>query len=161
MVEVLTFETPEFQQIALEFKTWVQQRAISEDVVDAMSMDVNLRQTIYGEFLMGIRMRILTDSLPPETVTERRRFTYEIPSSTWQMFKLRNSHQWWLARLVERYPVRYERDPGNRGETVTCSFDLERYRTYPQPKFALPERRFGKMYFAHEIRNLQWRREDG
>lgn len=76
--------------------------------------------------------------------------------STWQAWKKRHANRWYARRLVARWPVRYEPDPDGRGTTAVCTFDLERYRTYPRARVQLPHDQFGQAYLAHGIRNVRW-----
>jgi hypothetical protein len=147
---------PEFDRIALTFKRYVQQFTIDEDFL--LDVDASIRNDVFGHCLFQLKTKILCDDLPPETFTSRDRVTYEIPASTWQMWKKRHAHRWYARRLVARWPVRYAPDPDGRGTDAVCTFDLERYRTYPRARVALPEQ-FGRPVYVHAIRNVRWNEE--
>jgi hypothetical protein len=146
----------ETEAIALTFKKYAQQFIVEEDFL--LDVDTSIRNDFFGHCLVQLRTRILSDDLPPETFTAHQHVTYEIPSSTWQMWKKRHGHRWYARRLVARWPVRYEPDPEGRGADAVCTFDLERYRTYPRARVPMPER-FGPTVLVHAIRDVQWREE--
>ena len=141
-------------RIELTFKSFAQRFAIDEGLL--LDMDVSVQREIFGHFAVQFRTRILTDDLPPEQFTARQRVTYEVPASSWQMWKKRHAHRWYARRLVARWPVRYEPDPDGRGTDAACTFDLERYRTYPRARVQLPPDQFGRAVLAHGIRNIRW-----
>ena len=146
---------PEFDRVALTFKRYAQQFAVSEELF--LDFDVSMRRDfLLDQVLFQLKTKILADDLPPESFTARQHVTYEIPASTWQMWKKRHAHRWYARRLVARWPVRYEPDPDGRGTEAVCTFNLERYRTYPRAKVQLPRDRFGDAVLAHGIRNIQW-----
>lgn len=144
------------ETIALAVKRHVQQFAVAEELL--LDFDVSIHRDIFtDQCLFQLRTKILTDDLPPETFTARQHVTYEIPASTWQMWKKRHTHRWYARRLVRRWPVRYEPDPETRGTEVVCTFNLERYRTYPRARVLPPA--FGGPVQVHEIRDLRWAEE--
>ncbi|WP_069769811.1 hypothetical protein [Streptomyces sp. LUP30] len=150
--------TPDYEEerIALSFKRFAQQFLVDEGLF--FDVDVAVRQEIFGQRLFQLRANILTDDLPPETLTQRTRITHEIPASTWQMWKKRHARRWYARRLVACWPVRYGPDPDGRGTDAVCTFDLERYRTYPRARVALPEQ-FGRPVYVHAIRDMRWNEE--
>lgn len=99
---------------------------------------------------------VLTDELPPETVTYHTSVTHEIPASTWQMWKLRHGKRWYARRFVEKWPVQYSGHPENRQVGVTATIDLERFRTYPQAPYRAADWGLGRTVLHHSIRNLRW-----
>jgi hypothetical protein len=145
---------PEFERIALTFKRYAQQFAVDEDFL--LDVDASIRNDFFGHCLFQLKTKILTDALPPEQFTARDRITYEIPASTWQMWKKRHACRWYARRLVARWPVRYEPDPDGRGTDAVCTFDLERWRAYPRARVQVPENRFGSPVLFHAIRDLRW-----
>ncbi len=88
--------------------------------------------------------------------TARDRVTFEVPASTWQMWKKRHAQRWYARRLVARWPVRYEPDPEGRGMDAVCTFNLERWRSYPRAQVQLPRDRFGDAVRVHAVRDLRW-----
>ncbi|MCQ9178566.1 hypothetical protein KMT30_05885 [Streptomyces sp. IBSBF 2953] len=143
--------------LVLAFKRYAMQFAVAEDLV--LDWDVAVQQQIFGQYVFRIQTKILADDLPPEHLTQRTRVIYEIPSSTWQMWKKRHVCRWYARHLVARWPVRYGPDPDGRGADAVCSFDLERYRAYPRARVQLPRDQFGPAYLAHGIRNVRWDQE--
>lgn len=140
--------------IALTFKRYAMDFAADQELF--LDLDVSVQQQFFGQYLFRFRTQILADDLPSEQLTQRTRVPYEVPASTWEMWKKRHAHRWYARRLVARWPVRYEPDPDGRGTDALCKFDLERYRTYPQAQVQLPHDRFGQAYLAHGIRNVRW-----
>jgi hypothetical protein len=146
-------------RLTLVFRRYAQQFVMDEGLL--LDVDTSVRREIFGGFMLQLRTQILTDNLPPRRFTARQRVRYEVPTSSWQMWKKRHGHRWYARWLVRRRPVRYEPDPHGRGADAVCTFDLERYRTYPRAKFRLPDR-FGPAVHVHAIRDLRWHvEEDG
>lgn len=142
-------------RVALTFKRYAQQFAIDEGLL--LDLDVSVQcDFLFDQHLFQLKTKILSDDLPPEQFTARQYVTYEVPTSTWQMWKKRHAHRWYARRLVARWPVRYGPDPEGRGTDAVCTFDLERYRTYPRARVQLPRDQFGVVVLAHQIRDLRW-----
>lgn len=146
------------ETVALTFKRYAQQFAVDEELF--LDLDISTQCGFFGERLFQIKTRILTDDLPPEEFTARQHVTYEVPASIWQMWKKRHAQRWYARRLVARWPVRYEPDPERRGTDAVCTFNLERYRTYPRARVVLPRDRFGAAVLAHGIRDVRWSEEE-
>ncbi|MET7776286.1 hypothetical protein ABZU94_10590 [Streptomyces mirabilis] len=148
------------QRVTLSFKQYAQQFAVAEELL--LDLDVAVRrEDLFGHVLFQLRTRILADDLPPIRLEKSTRVPYEVPASTWQMWKKRHARHWYARRLVARWPVRYEPDPDGRGIDAVCTFDLERYRLYPRAKVQLPADRFGLKTHAHSIRDLRWTFQEG
>lgn len=141
-------------RVELTFKQYAQRFLVDEELF--LDIDASVQQEIFGQHLFQLRTRILTDDLPPQRLTERTRVVYEVPASTWQMWKKRNAHRWYARRLVARRPVRYVPDQDGRGTDAVCTFNLERFRTYPRARLQLPRDRFGMAVLAHGIRDIRW-----
>jgi hypothetical protein len=150
---------PEPDRIALTFKRYAAQVAVNEEFF-LHDLDVQVQQEmVYGQLLLQLRTKILTDDLPPAQFTARDRVTFEVPASTWQMWKKRHADSWYARKLVARWPVRYEPDPDGRGADAVCTFDLERWRAYPRANVPLPPDRFGGAVHFHAVRGLRWNHE--
>lgn len=149
-------EHPQYEEsrVALTFKRYAQRFTVDEGLL--LDLDASAQRDLFGNCLYQLKARILSDDLPPERFTARYRVMYEVPASTWQMGKKRHAHRWYARRLVARWPVRYEPDPDGRGTDAVCTFDLERYRTYPRARVQLPQDRFGAPVLVHAIRDLRW-----
>lgn len=142
-------------RVALTFKRYAQQFAMDEELF--LDLDVAVqRDVLFDQCLFQLTTKILSDDLPPEQFTTRHRVTYEVPTSTWQMWKKQHARRWYARHLVARWPVRYGPDPQGRGTDAVCTFDLERYRTYPRARVQLPRDQFGVTVLAHGIRDLRW-----
>ena len=142
------------ETVALTFMRYAQHFLVDEDLL--LDVDVAVQREFFGSFAVQFRAKILADDLPPEEFTARQHVTYEVPASTWQRWKKRHANRWYARRLVARWPVCYEADPDRRGTDAVCTFNLERYRTYPRARVKLPEGRFGAPVLAHSIRDLHW-----
>ncbi|WDO09924.1 hypothetical protein ME763_32045 [Streptomyces murinus] len=142
------------ERVTLAFKQFAAQRLVGEEIL--MDLDVRVQREVFGQLLFQLRAKVLSDDLPPEHFTARQRVAYEVPASTWQMWKKRHAHRWYARHLVARWPVRYEPDPDGRGTDAVCTFDLERYRLYPRARVQLPPERFGVEVLAHSIRDVRW-----
>ena len=140
--------------VILNWKRYAQQFTVSEDLL--LDIDVAVQRDLFGNVAYQFRTKILADDLPPHMLTQRTRVTYEVPTSTWQMWKKRHARRWYARRLVARWPVRYGPDPDGRGTDAVCTFSLERYRTYPRAQVRLPERQFGAPVLAHTVRDVRW-----
>lgn len=145
--------------LALTFKRYAQQFAMNEELFLDMDASVQ-RDFLRDQLLFRLTTKILTDDLPPEQITARHYVTYEVPTSTWQMWKKRHAHRWYARRLVARWSVRYEPDPEDRGVEAVCTFNLERYRTYPRAQVRVPKE-LGPTVLMHAIRDLRWGEESG
>ncbi|HMG62343.1 MAG TPA: hypothetical protein VK599_05290 [Streptosporangiaceae bacterium] len=142
------------EKITLSFKRYAAQIAVFEDFLD--SADVRIAQDhAFGQLIYQLRTKILADDLPPEQFTAQTRVAFEVPASTWQMWKKRNAARWYARRIVARWPVRYEPDPDGRGTTAICTASLERWRAYPRAKVRLPDH-FGGPVLFHAVRDLRW-----
>ncbi|MCZ4509964.1 hypothetical protein O3Q52_17515 [Streptomyces sp. ActVer] len=144
-------------EVALTFKRYALQQVVNAEL--NLEVDASIREHIWGDMVYQLKAAVLADELPPETFTARDRVTYEVPASTWQMWKKRHARRWYARRLVARWPVRYEPDPDHRGAHAVCTFNLERWRAYPQSKVYLPRDRFGDAVLGHSIRDLRWTEE--
>ncbi|MGW4889621.1 hypothetical protein [Streptomyces murinus] len=145
----------EERRVLLAFKQFAAQVAVDEHLATDLDVRVH-REVVFGQLLYQLRAKVLSDDLPPEHFTARQRVAYEVPASTWQMWKKRHAHRWYARRLVARWPVRYELDPDGRGTDAVCTFDLERYRLYPRARVQLPRDRFGVEVLAHSVQDVRW-----
>jgi hypothetical protein len=155
--DLVTGFGPEMIEVfELGFKRYTHQMAISEDVFTHLEF-AGARDHLYDTIILGIRAVVLADDLPPEHLVQEKEFSWDEPASTWQMWKQRNAHRWYARRLVIRRPVRVVALKSR----VVCEFDLQRFRLYPEAKVRPTDGRFGRVRFAHEVTNLNWRRDDG
>lgn len=143
------------ETLVLAFRKYVARAQADAGLLD--DVDVSVQHTVFDRVLFELRTRVLVDALPPETVTSRQRVTFEVPASTWQMWKARHASRWYARRLVVRWPVRYEADPDGRGTDAVCTLDLERFRAYPRARVQLPPDRFGPQVLTHALRGPSWR----
>lgn len=143
---------PVTDEVVLAFKRYAQQFTVAEGLF--FDVDVAIQRGIFGDFAVQFRAKILADDLPPESFTARKHVTYEVPASTWQMWKKRHACRWYARRLVARWPVRYEPDPDRRGTDAVCTFNLERWHSYPQARVSGGQ--FGNPVRVHAIRDLRW-----
>src|ERR1700744_2788908 len=74
----------------------------------------------------------------------RQEVTIDIPASWWQHFKRDRAPKW----FVRRYPV--------KTATMRKVFYLDRFRTYPDANYALPQETFGKSVMFETIDQSTW-----
>lgn len=98
----------------------------------AQSVQVDIEEGPWGNLVYRVAGHVLADKLPPDVVTERKTFRFEVPASPWQQFKATHSNRWWMRRIVARRPVRMV-EHVHVGELVVS---LERFHAYPQAKVA-------------------------
>lgn len=132
-------------------------------MVDAgllLEPEIMIRQDAYDfirdQIVLGFRAKILTDELPPETVTRSTKFPVYEPASTWQMWKRNNRlkwyTKWWLDAWLKRWPVRTrEYQVG-----VDCTIDLSRFRAYPEAQYRASDFRLGRAVLHHTIGSPIW-----
>lgn len=144
----------EIAQFELTMKRYAAMFRVSEDLL--FDVDAAVQQDFFGFSVAQFRTKILTDELPPERFTARERIAFEVPASTWQAWKAWHGHRWYARWIADRWPVRYALDPHARGAYAVCTFDLARYRTYPQARVALPPSQFGPVVYRHAITGLRW-----
>lgn len=143
------------EQLVLAFREYAARSTVDASLlVDAQ---VSVQHTVFDRLLFEMRTKVLVDELPPEQVTARQRVVFEVPASTWQMWKKRHACCWYARRLVARWPVRYEADPDGRGADAVCTLDIERFRAYPRAKVRLPHDQFGPEVLSHVLRGPNWR----
>lgn len=147
---------PTTETISLKFKEFAATVLVAEDAFLFDNAEMRVQREVFGQLAYQLRTRVLTDDLPPEQFTAQTRVDFEVPTSTWQMWKKRHARRWYARRLVARWPVRYEPDPDGRGSTAICTANLERWRAYPQANVQVPADRFGASVLFHAIRDLQW-----
>lgn len=146
------------ETITLAFKRYAAQVAVDEDFLDNVEVRV-AHEYAFNQLVYQLRTRILADDLPPEQFTAQTQVAFEVPASTWQMWKKRHANRWYARRIVTRWPVRYEPDPDGRGTTAICTANLERWRAYPRARVRVPTDRFGAPVLFHAVRDLRWDHE--
>lgn len=149
----------ETERVAMQFRKFGQQIAVDAGIMAEMDLTVgqdSAMSFLRDEIMVRMVAKILTDDLPPETVTKTTRVDCEIPASTWQMWKLIHAERWYARRLVDKWPVRYAPHPEMRQIPVTCTFTLERYRAYPKARVTSPV--LGQPVLFHTIRGEHWDR---
>lgn len=149
------FKPEDSSEIILALKKFTAHQTVDMNILYDIGIDT-ASHFMADQLVAVLRARVLADDLPPETFTARDRVTFEVPASTWQMWKKRHADRWYARRIVARWPVRYEPDPDRRGALAVCTFNLERWRAYPQSKVYLPRDRFGDAVLGHSIRDLRW-----
>lgn len=146
----------EFDRIEARFKQYVMHQVVDEGIL--FDVEPAVIHDAWGDLVFGLKAKILSDDLPPQTVTKKTFVHYRVPASTWQMFKKRHAQSWWLWRLVERRPVEYSVDPDGRGEYAVCTLNLERFRVYPESRLKASEH--GRMVMLYDAR-AEWSAEQG
>lgn len=148
-------------KVAMEFKRFAQQIAVDAGIMAELEMRVGQGGSydfLRDQVTIQMVAKILCDDLPPEHIEKSTHVDVEIPTSTWQMWKLRHGKRWYARRLVTRWPVKYGPHPDGRKVMATCEFDLERYRAYPKARVAHPT--LGNSVLFHTIRDVRWNGRD-
>lgn len=146
------------EQYELRFKKFAHQQMVAMELLLEPEASIAV-DMVMDTAVMRLTTRVLADDLPPEHFEARQYIAYEVPSSTWQAWKARHARRWYAAWLVRRRPVRYELDPDGRGINAVCSFDLLRFRAYPQARIERPRDRFGQATLHHMIQGPWWNEE--
>lgn len=135
-------------------------------MVDAGLMlepEVMIREDGYNfmmdQIMVGMRTKILTDDLPPESVTHSTAVAQYLPTSTWQMWKYKSRGKWyawkWLDAWLKKWPVVWEVDPERQGR-ATCTISLERLRAYPEAQYRASDFRLGRAVLMHSVGSPIW-----
>lgn len=148
----------ETARLALEWKHFAHQVMVDADLLLEPEFSVNQDgyHFLRDEIAVRMRTRILTDELPPEKITRSTAVEFHEPASTWQMWKRNNHGRWytkgWLPWLLTRRPVKTRVVKKN----AHCTFDLMRYRTYPEAQYRASDFRLGRAVFQHMIGSPVW-----
>lgn len=114
---------------------------------------------IRDQITVAMRTKILTDNLPPESVTESVEVVFHEPASTWQMWKRNNHGRWytkgWLPWLLQRRPVKTREVK----KTARATLSLERFRAYPEAQYRASDFRLGRAVLMHNVSPVEWWRE--
>lgn len=119
-----------------------------------------IRQDAYDfmrdQVTIAMRTKVLTDNLPPESVTNSTTVVFHEPTSTWQMWKRNNHGKWytkgWLPWLLTRRPVKTREVK----KLAHCTVSLERFRSYPEAKYRASDFRLGRAVLMHSIGSPVW-----
>jgi hypothetical protein len=74
-------------------------------------------------------------------------FYYDVPKSTWQMFKFIHAASWWLGWFVSRWPVK------NNTKSLKTAVQVGRYVNYPEAH--IPIKDLGHPYLFETMRPLE------
>lgn len=152
----------EAARLELEWKTFGHQMMVDLDCL--LEPEFTVRSDDRMSFLMNnitlqMRTKILTDNLPPESVSHNTTVPQYLPTSTWQMWKYRNGGKWytwkWLDAWLKKWPVVWQIDPERQGR-ATCTVDLSRFRAYPQAQYRASDFRLGRAVLMHAIGSPIW-----
>lgn len=148
----------ESARLELEWKTFAHRVMVDAGLM--LEPEVMIRQDGYNfmmdQIMVGMRTKILTDELPPESVTRSHDVVVYEPASTWQMWKRNNRCRWytwkWLDAWLKRWPVK------TREYKVCASvtLDLMRYRAYPEAQYRASDFRLGRAVLHHTIGSPIW-----
>ncbi len=144
-------------RLELEWKNWALRKMVEMDLF--LEPEFMMRQGVdflRDEMMVGMRVKVLTDNLPPESVRESTTITIHEPASTWQTWKSNNHGKWytkgWLPWLLTRRPVKTT----ERRQQVTCTVNLERFRSYPEASYRASDFRLGRVVLHHNLSSPMW-----
>lgn len=149
-------------KLALEWKEFAVQMMIDMDLMLEPEFSINqgAMDFMRDQIRLAMRVKILSDDLPPETITKTTTVRVEEPASTWQMWKRNNQGRWytkwWLAKWLSKWPVIMN----GHDKRVTMTADLTRYRAYPEAKYRASDFRLGRAVLLSSISPFEWRYED-
>ena len=148
----------ETARLELEWKQFAHQVMVDANLMLEPEFSVNQDgyHFLRDEIAVRMRTRILTDELPPESVTRSTKVPVYEPASTWQMWKRNNRlrwyTKWWLDAWLKRWPVKTrEYQVG-----VNVTLDLSRYRAYPEAQYRASDFRLGRAVLHHTIGSPIW-----
>lgn len=75
--------------------------------------------------------------------------SYDVPKSTWQMFKFRHYNSWWLRWFVNRRPVRYDT------HIISIPVEVTRYTTFPDAEYDITNPRLGSAVQLDILKDLR------
>lgn len=127
------------QKRTLELRKYAAQFGMGRTTVDSFQLDA-MRDFQTDTLIYRIQMDILSDKIAEDTQTAK--YSYELYTTPWQMFK-----DWYMPEwFKQRFPVKRTTQYGKA--TVT----LKRYATYPKANIALQKDKkfFEVMLGGHE-----------
>lgn len=149
-------------RLELEWKNFAYRMMVDMNLM--LEPEFMIRQDGYDflrdQMMVAMRVKVLTDNLPPEKVTESTTVRVEEPASTWQMWKRNNQGRWytkwWLAKWLEKWPVIMT----GHDKRVTMSVNLERFRAYPEAQYRPSDFRLGRAVLMHAVSPVEWWRDE-
>lgn len=138
-------ETQEYA--LLEFMKAEVARVVSHQAAQSLSWSTNDRLDFVDGMVHQLRTYVLAERLPPEKVTGSKALHVEVPATWWQYFKFQYEPTWWLGWFVRRRPVRWV----GKNFLFTMAVDLQRFRTYPEPRIVFPVDEFGRPRNQHIV----------
>ncbi|QEQ93620.1 hypothetical protein SEA_ZUKO_42 [Streptomyces phage Zuko] len=158
----LTPENMQAARLELEWKNFGLQMMIDMDLM--LEPEFMIRQDGYDfmrdQIRMAMRMKVLTDNLPPETVKSSTEVVFHEPASTWQMWKRNNQGRWytkwWLAKWLERWPVKTREVK----KLAHATLSLERFRAYPEAQYRASDFRLGRAVLMHAVSPVEWWKDE-
>lgn len=149
----------ETARLELQWKQFGYQMMVDMDCM--LEAEFSVRRDDRVSFMMdqimiGMKTKILTDNLPPESVEHSVDVVFHEPASTWQMWKRNNHGRWytkgWLPWLLARRPVRTQVIK----RRADCTIDLARFRSYPQAQYRASDYRLGRAVLMHSLGSPIW-----
>lgn len=146
-------------RLELEWKNFAYRMMVDMNLM--LEPEFMIRQDGYDflrdQMMVAMRVKVLTDNLPPEKVTKSTTVRVEEPASTWQMWKRNNQGRWytkwWLAKWLEKWPVIMT----GHDKRVTMSVNLERFRAYPEAQYRPSDFRLGsRAVLMHAVSPVEW-----
>lgn len=148
----------ETARLQLEWKDFAARMMVDANLL--LEPEIMIRQDGYDfirdQIMVGFRAKVLTDSLPPESVTNSVDIEFREPASTWQMWKRNNRGRWyswkWLDAWLKRWPVQTRVIK----KAAHCTISLERLRSYPEAQYRASDFRLGRAVLMHNVGSPIW-----
>lgn len=143
----MSLTSPLYTEVQLEKLKVAAQAAIPRGVMELEAERIGILDDLFRSLVYRLKGYVLAERLPPETVSDSRDVTFDVPASWWQHWKQSHAAAWYARWLVKRRPVKHHRVV----KRVALTVDLERYRTYPEARVSLPADTWGQV-----VRVAQW-----
>jgi hypothetical protein len=146
-------------RLELEWKNFGYRMMVDMDLMlepEFMIRQDDMMSFMRDQMMVAMRVKVLSDNLPPEEVKASTEVVFHEPASTWQMWKRNNHGCWytkgWLPWLLTRRPVRTREVK----KLAHAAISLERFRAYPEAKYRASDFRLGRAVLMHNLSQPWW-----
>lgn len=118
------------KQIDLRWDKYIGHMEMPKEALDNTNASLSL-DFAQESYVIRFATDVLCDDLEPEKVSDIKEVEWSWPCTTWQMFKHRNTHRWWMRWIVSRWPVQMHIEK----RTVFMEVLVKRRDLYPSAKY--------------------------